>query len=222
MMLTRSLAKLPGLDWPCWRYPTVASSNSEAMRLIDENQFDRALIWADQQTAGRGQHGKSFFSPPDKGLYLSFIWNDSYELPDMQAATLRAGLLLAQTVDSWLSKADYENSALAGKYCSRIKWINDLILRERKVAGILWEHYKSHNILGIGINLFLAELPEDIASTAGSVFPAQTDLDQDKMVAGLWRKLDHGLFFSDWSLDETELRSRLLPNGLPDPLPPIR
>ncbi|HHU06997.1 MAG TPA: hypothetical protein GXZ59_01480, partial [Clostridiaceae bacterium] len=94
---------------------------------------------------------------------------------------------------------------------TRIKPINDLILRERKVAGILWEQYKSHHILGIGINLFPSDLPVDIAATAGSVFTDLIDLDLKAMVTELWRKLDRGLFFSDWSLDEAELKARLLP-----------
>ncbi|HHU08141.1 MAG TPA: hypothetical protein GXZ59_07350, partial [Clostridiaceae bacterium] len=278
-MFSRSVVKLPGLEWPCWRYPTIDSTSSEAMRLIDETRFDRALLWADKQTAGRGQRGRGFYSPLHKGLYLSFIWHCSYNLPDIKSATLRVGLLLAQVVDLWLLRTAEKGSKRYGEdvnrpdddfyranddfnrtdndyVCTagyshnetgharnvedfsysvsahnctegcghivevlhhetgeftRIKPINDLILRERKVAGILWEQYKSHHILGIGINLFPSDLPADIAATAGSVFPDLIDLDLKAMITELWQKLDRGLFFSDWSLDEAELKARLLP-----------
>lgn len=106
-----------------------------------------ALI-AQQQTQGKGRLGRSFLSPKGTGLYLSVLLRPRFPAEEALSITTAAAVAVAEAIDQ-----------LTGQQ-TKIKWVNDVYLRGRKVCGILTEaavdfessglHYA---ILGIGINL---------------------------------------------------------------------
>jgi BirA family biotin operon repressor/biotin-[acetyl-CoA-carboxylase] ligase len=112
------------------------------------------------QTAGRGRLGRAWFSPPGAGLYVSVVLRETgSEVPPL--VSLAAGVALAEAV----------------RACTRlpvdIKWPNDLVVGQRKLAGILAEASGGPTIeyvvLGFGINLRSAAYPPDIADRATSI-----------------------------------------------------
>lgn len=125
------------------------------------------LWWLLPRPPGRGRRDHSFFSPPDSGLYLSFLLR-----PDLSA---RDALSLTTCAAASVALAIEECAGVDAK----IKWVNDVFCHGKKVCGILTEAALDletgglqYAIVGIGVNLFPPkggfppELPE-----AGAGFP---------------------------------------------------
>ena len=98
------------------------------------------LLTADSQTAGRGRLGRRFVSPPGTGLYMSLLAVPP-EGTDSGLITILAAVAVCRAIE--------EMTGL----CPRIKWVNDLFLRGKKVCGILAEGLNGPVIVGIGVNL---------------------------------------------------------------------
>jgi BirA family biotin operon repressor/biotin-[acetyl-CoA-carboxylase] ligase len=140
----------------------IGSTNDEAKRLASDGCGHGTLVIAESQSAGRGRHGRRFFSPHGSGLYLSVVLR-----PDGERDGTLYTVAAAVAVRRVLSEYDREVS---------IKWVNDVYLRERKVAGILCEAASELEsgrinavICGIGVNLNSPKggFPEDIKNKAG-------------------------------------------------------
>ena len=145
-----------------FRFDVLSSTNDRAREMAVGGAAEGAVVVAGEQTAGRGSQGRSWSSPPGEGLYLSIILR-----PPIKAAS--AALIS-------LAAAVGVREVLAEEYgieCD-IKWPNDLILRDRKVCGILIESASEgesllYAVLGIGINLLQRSFPPEIAGTATSL-----------------------------------------------------
>ena len=128
-----------------FHYISIDSTQNQAKRLIDDAQIiSHAYIVAGEQTAGRGQYGKSWASPPGAGIYLSLITvNDKSAVNEefIKAQTIGTAEKLIKVLNE-IYQADYY-----------IKPINDIYYDACKLAGILVEIYKGYIITGIGINL---------------------------------------------------------------------
>lgn len=115
-----------------------------------------SLIIANEQTAGRGRRGNSFFSPKDTGLYMTVIFEspDSCELLTPKAAVAVCRILEINGIEP------------------KIKWVNDIFVSDKKVCGILAERFlvnkKPIVAIGIGINLTTADFPSELTA-AGSI-----------------------------------------------------
>lgn len=142
-------------------------------------------FFANQQTAGYGQHGRGFYSPADQGLYFSLL------LAPQSVRTLRRSGLLTTSVAVGLA------DILERYYPDRrlnVKWVNDLFLEEKKVAGILTEAVYQFNssavslIIGIGVNLSTAAFPKGIGQPVGALDPSQ-EVDRNRLAADLLVKL---------------------------------
>ena len=127
-------------------FPTVDSTNSKAYELALNGAEEGEVVIAESQEKGRGRLGRNWFSPPFLNLYLSIILRP--KIPPHQAPliTLMAAVATADAIRKF--------SGLAPS----IKWPNDILLRNRKIAGLLNEIHSEMDrihfvILGIGINL---------------------------------------------------------------------
>ena len=134
-------------------YETVDSTNTQARIYPDHiaptaecalSSDGGALFIADGQTHGRGRLDRSFQSIKDAGLYMSIRINEKY-VPSPTALTPTAAVAAANAI-----------SALCGATVG-IKWVNDLYLSGKKLAGILCESHVDRDgryyVVGIGINL---------------------------------------------------------------------
>lgn len=126
---------------------TIDSTNDEAKRQARQGAADKTLVWATAQSAGRGRGGRTWSSPPGN-LYLSLILRP--DCPPRRAAEL--GFVAAVALAAALRD-------LAGDLPLALKWPNDVLLRGRKLAGILIEADSQNAtaldwlVLGVGVNL---------------------------------------------------------------------
>ncbi|MFI4947500.1 MAG: biotin--[acetyl-CoA-carboxylase] ligase [Alphaproteobacteria bacterium] len=144
------------------RYKTIGSTNDEAKALARAGAPEGTVVWAEEQTAGRGRRGRVWLSPPGN-LYLSLVLRP--EGAPSQAAQL--GFVAA------LGLGDALRSLAGPALQLRYKWPNDLLANGRKLAGILLESETSATervdfvVLGIGVNILTA--PEDVEFPATSL-----------------------------------------------------
>jgi BirA family biotin operon repressor/biotin-[acetyl-CoA-carboxylase] ligase len=126
------------------------STNNVARSLAREKHPD-AVVVARLQTAGRGRLSRSFWSPRDTGVYICAV------LPAVPSCPMVPTVLAACAASNALSD-------LCGRQVM-LKWVNDLLLDEYKIAGILAERVGEHVIIGIGINLNTRqeEFPSELA-----------------------------------------------------------
>lgn len=144
----------------------TASTNDYCKNLAKETNQD-TLVIALSQTNGKGRLSRTFFSPKESGIYLSFLLHPSLSAKQCTKITTAAAVAAAESIDLISNKK------------SLIKWVNDIYLDGKKVAGILTETSFCGNsdrleyaVMGIGVNLFnpKGDFPEDIKGKAGSVF----------------------------------------------------
>ena len=141
----------------------VTSTNLLARQETSEENRPLVII-ANSQTKGRGRKGRDFFSPPDTGIYMSFLLEPAKHFEE----TVRTTIAAAVAVKNALSEFTNKNV--------QIKWVNDIFADNKKVCGILTEAVTdletrgiSKVIVGIGINVTTESFPEDILGIAGSV-----------------------------------------------------
>ena len=144
-------------------YPTIDSTNTEARRQA-QTFSTPAVFAAEEQTAGRGRQGHSFYSPQGSGLYMTVLTPLSLPLKDAALMTQAMAVAALRAVKE------------AGGPELSVKWVNDLFYQGKKTAGILTEAISDLEtgnaavlICGIGLNLTTRTFPGDIAQTAGSL-----------------------------------------------------
>lgn len=146
-----------------FEYNIIDSTNEEARRYANGNACISlpALFISDEQTAGRGRMGRSFFSPASTGLYASLLIEPPHDSERLLSFTALAAVAAMEAIRSHF-----------GINVS-IKWVNDLYLGTKKVAGILAESFVANGrrlvVIGIGINLSTAFFPEDLTDKACSL-----------------------------------------------------
>jgi BirA family transcriptional regulator, biotin operon repressor / biotin---[acetyl-CoA-carboxylase] ligase len=183
--MTQSSRPLPA-GYRLLTFDTVGSTNDEAKTLARAGAVAGTLVWAKQQTAGRGRRGRAWTSPPGN-LYVSIIVRPG--VSPVRAAQLSFVAALG------LGEALLE---LAGpRLPLSYKWPNDLLLDGRKLAGILLESETSGAelvdfvVIGIGVNL--ASKPENVEFPATSLAEQRIlDITADMLLRAL---VEH---FDDW------------------------
>jgi BirA family biotin operon repressor/biotin-[acetyl-CoA-carboxylase] ligase len=143
-------------------FETIGSTNDVALALATAGAEEGTIVLADRQTAGRGRHGRSWFSPSGNGLYVSIVLRPGTASFDPNRTpgqlTLAAGVALAEAIETATGlRAD-------------IKWPNDLLVGQRKLAGILAEtSERASVILGYGINIGSKAYPPELVDRATSL-----------------------------------------------------
>lgn len=168
-------------------YDCLDSTNTRAAELADDPDHEGLAILADEQTAGRGQHGRTWLAAPRQSVLLSLLLVPPPSLCRPAVLTAWAAVAVCKTIQAIIGQEP------------RIKWPNDVLLHERKVCGILIESVAGRRagspclIAGIGLNVqqsaatfAAAGLPE---ATSLAQFIAQP-LDTHAVAADLIRQLD--------------------------------
>ncbi len=132
------------------------------------------LVSADEQTAGRGRYGKTFYSPKNTGVYMSYAYEKKYTEEELLAITTRVAKLLLPILQAHSDKD------------LRIKPVNDIYIGEpglpdsRKIAGILTERVDYPDrpgdyfiVIGIGINCFASGTKSDDQSGTHGAVPSE-------------------------------------------------
>ena len=138
-------------------FDQLDSTNTRGAQLAEfDPDADGLVLIADQQTAGRGQYGRVWQSRPGSSLLMSVVFRPPAELRRPVVLTAWAAVSVAEAI-----------LALTGVQ-ARIKWPNDLLVRGKKVCGILIEQSNTADgvvtVAGIGLNL--TQTAEEFSQTA--------------------------------------------------------
>jgi BirA family biotin operon repressor/biotin-[acetyl-CoA-carboxylase] ligase len=140
------------------RLRSTTSTMFDAAALATRGRPHGTVVVADEQTGGIGRHGHSWHSGPDGGLYLSIILRLALAPADLPAVTMALGLAVQRAVDEF-----------AGVSCD-LRWPNDVLLNERKLAGIMVQFTETDALIaGIGINVNQTDFPEELRALATSL-----------------------------------------------------
>jgi BirA family biotin operon repressor/biotin-[acetyl-CoA-carboxylase] ligase len=171
-------------------FASVHSTNTLLLEAAAESAPEGTAYVADEQTAGRGRGGHVWHSAPGDGLYVSALVKPSLYLRDALLLSLATGLAAG--------KAIRETSGVN----IDIRWPNDLLLRERKLGGVLVETAvePGHNallryaVIGVGINVHHEEFPDELSELATSLrLAAGKNISRQALLIALLRAMDHEL-----------------------------
>lgn len=161
----------------------LGSTNDRAKELA-AGGARKVCVVADRQEGGKGRMGRSFFSPPGAGLYLTLILHPAIRGEDCALLTTYAAVAVAEAIEE-----------LTGAKAA-IKWVNDVYLGGKKICGILTEASVdfetggfAYAVVGIGVNVRKAVLPEELRSI---VTDLETEtgviVDRNRLASALLRR----------------------------------
>lgn len=129
-----------------------------------------SVLIANQQTRGRGRNNRSFFSPGQNGIYLSIMLKPDLDFRQVMKITCATAVALAESI-----RHCYDCPA-------GIKWVNDILIDSKKVAGILCEASFEFNtqktdyvVVGVGINVHSYAFPPELKDIAGCIEDFSTE-----------------------------------------------
>lgn len=171
--------------------PTVESTNTLAMQLARERPDEGLVVLTDNQTAGKGRQGRRWVDVPGCNVLLSIVLRPSFP-PHLLV------MIASLAVVDAIARVCHDQAQAV------IKWPNDVLIEERKVAGILIE--TSHDaqgqmlaVIGVGINVngYIEEVTHYLAEQAPSVARATTletvcghSVKRETVIASLLRSLE--------------------------------
>lgn len=145
-------------------YRLTRSTNDLAAEFAEGGAADGTVITAEEQSAGKGRLGRSWYSPAGTGIYLSILLRPAIKPERAPGISVMTALALARTLESY-TPGDVT-----------IKWPNDVLIGGRKVAGILTELSADRNainylIVGVGLNVNhgVGNFPTELRSSATSL-----------------------------------------------------
>jgi BirA family biotin operon repressor/biotin-[acetyl-CoA-carboxylase] ligase len=165
----------------CVLTTTIGSTLDAAHALASDGAPSGTVVLAEEQTGGRGRDGRTWYSPRG-GIWLAVLLRPS--TATLGIVSIRTGLVLADVVDE-----------LVGAPAARLKWPNDVLLSDRKLAGVLCEgRWQGETLqwlaVGLGVNV-VNEIPAalgDAAIALATVVPGVRRLDVlDRLVPPLLR-----------------------------------
>ncbi|KAA9381663.1 biotin--[acetyl-CoA-carboxylase] ligase [Microbispora cellulosiformans] len=182
--LTRALVR-PGSLWSSVRVvERTGSTNADLAKTVRDTPGEGAVLVAEAQFAGRGRLGRPWSAPPRSGLTFSMLLRPEVPLARQGWLALLVGLAAASAVRR-IAELDV-----------RLKWPNDLMIGERKLAGILAERVDRVVVIGMGLNVSLRreELPVERATSLAVENAACTD--RDPLLRAILREVES--HYRDW------------------------
>ena len=145
-------------------FDKLPSTNAHALELAKQGAQPKTIVWAHEQTAGRGQYDRQFSSPPG-GLYFSLILQPDLPVHRLSLVTLAAGVGCCRGLEQLCAVTPL------------LKWPNDLYMGGKKLGGILTEALpfkkvqKATVIIGVGLNInsMAEDFSEELCSTVTSI-----------------------------------------------------
>src|SRR5688500_979079 len=148
------------MDFTLLTFDILDSTNTEALRQAKLGADEGLCILAREQTAGRGRHGRTWVSERDAGLYFSVLLRPAIETRFLPLITMMSGIAVCDALRETGLESD-------------IKWVNDLLVNEKKISGILTETVDTADgmavVVGIGVNLRSSNYPPDVSARATSI-----------------------------------------------------
>ncbi|MBA1203170.1 bifunctional biotin--[acetyl-CoA-carboxylase] ligase/biotin operon repressor BirA [Pseudomonas capeferrum] len=172
--------------WPVFIHESIDSTNAEALRCIASGQAAPFLVLAERQSAGRGRRGRQWVSPFAENLYYSLVLRIEGGMRQLEGLSLVVGLSVMRVLEA------------LGVNGAGLKWPNDVLVGNQKIAGILLELVGDpadvcHVVLGIGINVNMQV--NDQVDQQWTSLRRETGaiVDRNRVVALLNQQLQHEL-----------------------------
>lgn len=179
-------ARSPACDWPVLVFDSIDSTNAQALRAIGQGQVAPFLVVAERQTAGRGRRGRKWVSPFAENIYYSLVLRIDGGMRQLEGLSLVVGLAALQTL---------REAGIAG---AGLKWPNDVLVGQKKIAGILLELVGDpadvcHVVLGVGINVNMQATDEVDQQWTSMRLESGKAFDRNHLVAQLGMMLQRYL-----------------------------
>lgn len=145
---------------------SIDSTNNYLKTMAAEGAAEGTVIVANHQTAGRGRMGRSFVSPPGKGVYLSILLRPEYAPNQIISLTSMAAIAICEAIEA------------VSNIKTGIKWVNDIVAGEKKICGILTEMSLAgesgqvrYVVIGAGVNVLHSkeDFPDEVLRKATSL-----------------------------------------------------
>lgn len=165
-------------------FPSVESTNTYAMQQGAKDAPHGSAYVAEEQTAGRGRGAHVWHSEPGTGLYVSVLLRPQMKPSDALWLSLASGLAVLRAVEDTTGMV------------ADIRWPNDLLLGNRKFAGILTEMHAEatrvrYAVIGIGINVSHRRFPAELCNVATSLYlESKQPLSRQDLLAAILNALD--------------------------------
>lgn len=165
--LRRALVR-PGTLWRDVRVvPETGSTNADLAAASREGAPEGSVLVTESQTAGRGRLGRTWAAPARSGLLFSILVRPAVPVARLGWAPLLTGVAVAVAVRRMTAWQAEEGGGADVAVDARLKWPNDVLVGERKLAGILAEKVDEALVIGVGLNVGLRadELPVPTATS---------------------------------------------------------
>lgn len=178
----------------------VDSTNDYLKAFVDEGEA--RIVVAREQTSGKGRGESSWYSPPEEGLYLSYLLYPDWEVEHSPYLNMLSGLAAVLAI-----REDAPSSLQI-----KLKRPNDILISGKKVGGILVEMSSMQDriiwaIVGIGINLYQKDFPRDFPQATSLALEGVTvshPLDLCDLLTGQFERLYRQLEKGKWETIQTE------------------
>ncbi|WP_218011031.1 biotin--[acetyl-CoA-carboxylase] ligase [Herbidospora mongoliensis] len=164
----------------------TGSTNADLSQAVRDGVREGAVLVAESQYAGRGRLGRVWIAPPRSGLTFSVLLRPDVPVARQGWLPLLFGLAAATAIRE------------AGEVDVRLKWPNDLLHDESKLAGILAERIDSAVVIGMGLNVSLRDTELPVGHATSLALAGSACLDRDRLLVGVLRELER--LYRDWCL----------------------
>jgi len=165
-------------------YPKTESTNKDIWELFDQTKSNNLFVITDNQIAGKGRNNNTWLSVPNKSITCSFLLKQIFNKMNFHA------LIIPLSIINGVKK--FTGIEL------KIKWPNDIVYKNKKLAGILIESikYKAEYLfnIGIGINVNeeIVDLPENLKQKAISLkLIKNKSIQREPLLASIFNELDY-------------------------------
>ena len=161
--------------------PETKSTQTDAKEGIEAGNKGNTLYLSTCQTAGRGRFQRPYYSPSQGGIYMSLHIQPNLPYEKLPSYTLLVAAAVYKAIKN-LTMIEVD-----------IKWVNDIYLKNKKIAGILTEAMTSVEtglvtdiIIGLGINFSIEDFPEYLKEKAGSLFMQPAPISRNDLISEIW------------------------------------
>ncbi|HCN66439.1 MAG TPA: bifunctional biotin--[acetyl-CoA-carboxylase] synthetase/biotin operon repressor [Pseudomonas sp.] len=174
--------QLADSPYPVFIHESLDSTNAEALREISGGAQAPFVILAEQQSAGRGRRGRRWISPFAENIYYSLVLRIDGGMRQLEGLSLIVGLAVLSSLREF------------GSCDAGLKWPNDVLVGNKKIAGILLELVGDpadvcHVVIGIGINVNMMVASDVDQSWTSVRLEAGQAINRNELIVALCRNL---------------------------------
>ena len=175
-----------------WRVSVVDVTASTQNLLVTRALAGKAkpgdVVTANFQRAGRGRMSRTFEAPKNSALLFSLYLNPQRKREDWGWIPLIAGASVAQTLKN---------------YGASVKWPNDILIKDKKVSGLIAEVVGDGVVVGIGINVGMSAEELPVPTATSLALEGATDIDRNHLLADLLAQLEKN--FLSWDAGDDSM-----------------